>query len=131
MHLGVCGTSGRVLRFLLSAGQRADCVFGPLLAQGLRPRALVADRAYDTQAMAGAAGACDAVLVVPSRRNRKHPRSLYKPVYRRRNIVERVIGRLKDHRRLATRYDKTDRNFKAFLCIAAASFNLNPTVNTA
>jgi transposase len=78
----------------------------------------------------GAARACDAVLVVPSRRNRKHPRSLYKPVYRRRNIVERVIGRLKDHRRLAICYDKTDQNYKALLCIRAAIFNLNPTLNT-
>lgn len=131
MHLAVCGTSGRILRFLLSAGQRSDCLFGPLLAAGLRPRATVADRAYDTEAMVTAARACDAVLVVPSRRNRRRPRALYTAVYRRRNIVERIIGRLKDHRRLATRYDKTDANFKAFFAIAAALFNLNTTANTA
>lgn len=130
MHLAVCGTSGRIIRFLTSAGQRADCLFGPLLAAGLRPRAIVADRAYDTAAMAATAAGCDAVLAVPSRRGRKRPRLLYKSVYRRRNIVERIIGRLKDHRRIATRYDKTDTNFNAFLYIAAALFNLNPTVNT-
>lgn len=127
--MAACGTSARIVRFILSAGQRADCLFGPLLTAGLRPRAIVADRAYDTERMAGSAQSSDAVLVVPSRRNRRRPRALYTAVYRRRNIVERIIGRLKDHRRIATRYDKTDRNYSAFLHIAAALFNLNPTVN--
>lgn len=131
MHLGVCGTSGQILRFILSAGQRADCLFGPAVAQGFHPRAIVADRAYDTEAMARCARSSAALLVVPSKRNRRHPRCLHKMVYRRRNIVERVIGRLKDHRRIATRYDKTDRSYNAFIAIAATLFNLKPSVNTA
>lgn len=130
MHLAVCGISARLLRLVVSAGHRADCPYGPGLVAGLAPRAIVADRAYDTVAMEKAAGACGAILVVPSKRNRRRPRALYYPVYRRRNIVERIIGRLKDQRRIATRYEKTTQNYYAFLFIAAALFNLNPTVNT-
>jgi len=116
---------------LLTKGQSADCVQGPLIVGGRRPRAIVADRAYDTEAMIRLAKEKDAVLVVPSKRNRKSPRLLYKSVYRRRNIIERIIGRIKDNRRIATRYEKTDTNYIAFLYLAAAIFNLKPTVNTA
>jgi transposase len=71
-----------------------------------------------------------AELVVPSKSNRKSPRCITKSVYRRRNIIERVIGRLKDFRRLSMRFEKTDSNFFGFVLIAAALYNLNPTVNT-
>ena len=127
----MCGTGGLIVRIVLTKGQSADCVQGPVVAQGFRPRAILADRAYDTEAMLRLARERDAVLVVPSKKNRKSPRPLYSRVYRRRNIIERIIGRLKDNRRIATRYEKTDSNFLAFLFLSAIIFNLNPTVNTA
>lgn len=116
---------------ILTKGQSADCVQGPLLVGDRWPRAIVADRAYDTNEMIRLAKERDAVLVVPAKKNRKVPRALYKPVYRRRNIIERIIGRIKDNRRIATRYEKTDTNYLAFLYLAATIFNLKPTVNTA
>ncbi len=77
-----------------------------------------------------AARDCDAELVVPSISTRKFPRNITKSVYKRRNIIERIIGRLKDYRRIAMRFEKTDSNFMSFVYIAAALHNFNATVNT-
>ncbi len=129
--MSICGVSGRIARLLLTKGQASDCVQGINLVSGFRPRAILGDKAYDTAQMLSVAKALGAELVVPSKKNRKAPRSLYKVVYRRRNIVERIFCRLKDYRRVATRYDKTDFNFAGFVFIAAILFNLKPTVNTA
>jgi len=69
-------------------------------------------------------------LVVPSKSNRKFPRSITKGVYKRRNIMERIIGRLKDFRRVSMRFEKTDSNFFGFVYVAALLHNLKSTVNT-
>ena len=58
--------------------------------------------------------------VIPSTPSRKQPLLLDREVYRRRNLIERMFGRLKDFRRIATRYDKLARNFLAGLCLTAA-----------
>ena len=58
--------------------------------------------------------------VIPSTPSRKQPYPLDREVYRQRNVIERMFGRLKDFRRIATRYDKLARNFLAGLCLAAA-----------
>jgi transposase len=118
------------MRMILTQGQRADCTQSSSLISGLRLRAIIADRAYDTNAMIATAKALGAELVVSSKSNRKFPRSVNKAVYRRGNIIERIIGRLKDHRRIATRFEETDTNFFGFIYIAAILYNLNPTVNT-
>jgi transposase len=57
---------------------------------------------------------------IPSSPSRKQPFPLDRRVYRQRNVIERMFGRLKDFRRIATRYDKLARNFLAGLCLAAA-----------
>jgi putative transposase len=128
--LAICGITSSILRIIMTAGHRSDCPYGPELVNGFRPRAILADRAYDTNAMIAKAAELKAELVVPSKSNRKFPRCITKSVYKRRNIIERVIGRLKDYRRLSMRFEKTDSNFFSFIFIAAALYNLNPTVNT-
>ena len=129
--MSICGVSGQIGRLILTRGQAADCVQGPKLVEGLRPRAILADRAYDTEQMLSVAKALGAEVVIPSKRNRKRHRPIQNRVYRRRNIVERIFCRIKDFRRLATRYDKTDTSYMGFGNIAAILFNLKPTVNTA
>ena len=120
-----------IVRIILTKGQAADCVQGPALVDGLKPRAIVADRAYDTNQMIAVAREAGAELVVPSKKNRKAPRCLYKAVYRRRNLIERKVNVLKDYRRIATRYDKTDSSYYAAICIAATIQNLKLlSVNT-
>lgn len=130
LHLAICGISSSILRIIMTAGHRSDCPYGPPLVDGFRPRAILADRAYDTNTMIAKAAALKAELVVPSKSNRKFPRCIAKNVYKRRNIIERVIGRLKDFRRVSMRFEKTDSNYFGFVYIAALLYNLNPTVNT-
>ena len=56
--------------------------------------------------------------VIPSRRNRKVRYRYDKQIYKQRNRVERMFGRLKDYRRIATRFDRNVRNYMAAVCIA-------------
>ena len=65
-------------------------------------------------------------MVIPSSRARRHPYPLHRIVYRRRNVIERMFCRLKDWRRIATRYDRLARNFLSTIAIVAtACFWLN------
>ena len=68
--------------------------------------------------------------VIPPRSNRKTPIEYDREAYKRRNLIERCVNRLKQFRRIATRYEKTARAFLSMLCIAAARLWIK-TVNTA
>lgn len=61
-----------------------------------------------------------AEAVIPSRRNRKEQRELDSNLYADRNKIERFFNRLKHYRRIATRYDKTARNYLSFVYLASA-----------
>ena len=61
-----------------------------------------------------------AEAVIPSNPTRKHPHTYDAEVYKARNLIERMFCRLKDFRRIATRYDKLARNFLAGILIVAA-----------
>ncbi len=82
----------------------------------------MANRAYDTDAIRAQIQAQGAVPNIPSKRTRRWKHCFSPVLYRRRNAIERMFGRLKDFRRIATRYDKTARNFLA----AAVSYWLSP-----
>jgi len=80
----------------------------------------MAGRAYDTDAVRGRIHAQGAVPNIPSKRNRRW-RHCFSPVlHRGHNAVERMFGRTKDFRRIATRYDKLAVNFLAAVHLAAA-----------
>lgn len=112
---------GRPIRFLLTGGQAADCRSAEALLAGLPPRTLVmADRAYDTDAIRRQIEAQGAVPNIPPKATRRW-KSCFSPVlYRARNAVERMFCRLKDYRRIATRYDKLGANFLAAVYIVAS-----------
>lgn len=80
---------------------------------------LVADRGYDSNAIRSSVQAQGAEVVIPSTRSRKTLIPYDRQAYRARNLVERLWCRLKDWRRIATRYDKLARNFLAGVLIAA------------
>jgi transposase len=82
-------------------------------------RRLIADKAYDTNTFRQllAEQATDAVIPSSGRRKRPIPHDAL--AYRQRNLIERMFGRLKDFRRIATRYDKLARNFLAAVTIVA------------
>jgi len=81
---------------------------------------LVADRAYDANSLRQLLAEQRTKAVIPSTANRKQPIPYNKTIYRQRNLIERMFARLKDFRRVATRYDKLARNFLAGALIAAA-----------
>jgi transposase len=104
----------------LSSGNTHDVMMAPALveAAGVIAR-LLADKAYDTNAFRALLANKAIEPVIPSVRRRK-PLIPYDAIaYRQRNLIERMFGRLKDFRRVATRYDKLARNFLATALLAA------------
>ena len=84
------------------------------------PRKLLADRAYDARKLRDWLVEHGCEPVIPPNPTRKHPHA-YDPVaYRSRNTIERMFCRLKDFRRIATRYDKRADNFLSAVLLAAA-----------
>ena len=84
------------------------------------PRYVLADRAYDTNAVVEQVEQLGAQVVIPSKKNRTYCRLIDRARYRQRNRVERFFGRLKDFRRLATRYEKTAASYLGFVHFFAA-----------
>ena len=82
-------------------------------------RRLIADKAYDTNQLRNLLSQLDIHAVIPSIARRKSLIPYDRDAYRERNLIERMFARLKDFRRVATRYDKLARNFLAGVLLAA------------
>jgi transposase len=106
---------------MLSPGNAHDVVMAPALiaAAGSISR-LMADKAYDTNRLRALLAENGIEPVIPSIRRRKPLIPYDVSAYRNRNLIERMFCRLKDFRRVATRYDKLARNFLAGVMLAAA-----------
>ena len=106
---------------LLSAGNINDMSMAASLIEAAAGRfdRLLADKGYDTDAIRAAVAKLGAEAVIPSTRSRRAPLPYDRTAYRARNQVERLWCRLKDWRRIATRYDKLATNFEATCYIAA------------
>ena len=105
---------------LLTEGQVSDYRGAATVLDAL-PDAdvLIADRGYDSDRFREALAARGIAPCIPGRANRKTPVVYDKALYKRRNLVERMFGRLKDWRRIATRYDRCAHTFFSAICIAA------------
>jgi transposase len=105
----------------LTPGQTADIsVASALLADTeQRPRELLADKGYDSDDLRAELYLQGSHPIIPWRSNRKQPGTLDRARYAKRNRIERMIGFLKQFRRVATRYDKTSASFLCFVQIAA------------
>ena len=127
MHLSDLGHLRRFVRRLLtSPGQHADCRHATALTEGLKPAAVVADKAYDTDTLRDHWRAQGISTCVPPKRNRLVQHAYDKALYRTRHMVDNSLCRLKDHRMLGLRLDKTETSFRAFACFAAALMNFKP-----
>ena len=124
----VCDALGNPLVLTLTGGQRGDITEAePLLdavaltAQDTEAiRAVLADKGYDSNAFVAQIEALGAEAVIPSRKNRTVARDHDAELYKDRNKVERFFGRIKHYRRVATRYEKTARNYLAMLHLVSA-----------
>lgn len=111
---------GRAVAFILSPGNEADITAAPALLDKCKtPRCLLADRGYDANSLRRRLAAAQTEAVIPSTRSRKVPIPYDANAYRDRNLIERAFCRLKDWRRIATRYDKLANNFASAVAIAA------------
>jgi transposase len=82
-------------------------------------RFLIADKGYDSDDIRQWLDARGMQAVIPPRANRKVQIAYDRSLYRERNCIERSFGRLKDYRRIATRFDRNIKNFVGALCLAA------------
>jgi transposase len=120
IHAAVDGL-GNLARFRLTGGQRHDITEAENLIEGMQNvGAVVADKAFDAASLLTRIAAMKATAVIPPKANRHEFRSYDRHVYKSRNLIERFFARLKQFRRVATRYDKLDIRFEAFISITAA-----------
>ena len=110
---------GNPVEFILTGGQQADVTQAEALMQEHQADAVIADKAYDSDAVVDAAKRQGAEAVIPSKKNRKVPREYDKHLSKDRKKVEWFINLLKQYRRVATRYEKTARNFLGFVHVAS------------
>jgi transposase len=96
----------------------------------INPDRLLGDKGYDSDDIRNDLADRGIEPVIPPRSNRKTPIEYDREAYKRRNLIERCVNRLKQLRRIATRYEKTARAYLSMLCIAAARLWIK-TVNTA
>lgn len=113
--------AGRPRILMISPGNTSDMTMAPALIEAARGRfdSLLADRGYDSNAIRAAIASQDAEVVIPATRSRKVDIPYDREAYRARNLVERLWCRLKDWRRIATRYDKLAANYMAGVFLAA------------
>jgi transposase len=116
----VTDTSGRPVRLFITAGQVSDYTGAAALMNGL-PEAewLLADRGYDADWFRETLIDRGTKPCIPGRKSRKKTVKYDKRRYKRRNRIERMFGRLKDWRRVATRYDRSPTVFLSAIALAA------------
>lgn len=107
------------LRFILTAGASHDVRQVPALMKGYAFECVIADTAYDSDPLRAKILGQGGVAVIRLRNNRVQERPYDRGLYKRRNIIERFFHRLKQCRRVATRYDKYARRYLGFVYFAA------------
>ena len=119
--LAATDRGGNLIRYLLLPGNAAESPGMVPLVDGIATKgsAVIADKAYDTDKIRKSLAASEIIAVIPSRSNRRHPVPLDKPRYKTRHLVENYFAKIKQYRRIATRYDKTDTSFAGMIDLVA------------
>ncbi len=116
----VVDANGLPVRLGLSPGEAHDNRLCPVLLAGLLPKTMVlADRGYDADWIRALVNGQGAWANIPPKRNRRDPICFSPYLYRSRNHVERYFNKIKQYRRIATRYDKLAANYLAFIKLAS------------
>jgi transposase len=112
---------GRLIAILLTGGEAHDCPVAERLIRRVKPsKCMLGDKAYDSADLREDLDERGTKPVIPNRCNRKQPFSFNKRLYKLRWRIESAFNRLKDFRRIATRYDRLARNYLASVCLVAA-----------
>lgn len=117
---------GNPIKFALTPGQACDLDGSDILLPGLEAKTILADKAYDAdERVIEPLLAEGKEIVIPSKKNRAEPRTIDKELYKARHLIENFFCKLKQFRAIATRYEKTARNFLAAIHLAAVTVWLN------
>lgn len=116
---------------MLTGGETSDYLAVPALLNMpvTKPKAMLADKGYDSDDVRSSLLMKGILPIIPSKSNRKQSIECDFERYKDRNRIERMFNRLKQFRRIATRYDKTAKSYLSFLCLAAAKLWLPYFVN--
>jgi transposase len=121
--LALTDALGDLVRFQLMPGQRFDTVGVPPLIEGIDFGGLIADKAFDSNAIICDLNERGARIVISQHRRRTKPLPLDAEIYKRRHLIENFFCKLKEFKRIAMRADKTDTSFSAIIHLAAAVIN--------
>jgi transposase len=111
---------GNPLRLLLTAGQRHDSPQAVALIEGYEPQALIADKGYDSGPLIEAVTAKGIHAVIPPKKNRLVQREYDRHLYRERHLIECFINKIKQYRRVFSRFEKLSKNYMGFLSFVSA-----------
>ncbi len=111
---------GQLARFILTGGQVHDIKQAQALIETIEPEAVLADKAYDANSLLAYIRDKNAKAVIPPKASRKVQREYDRHQYRNRNVIERFFARIKQFRRVATRYDKLASRFASFVALTAS-----------
>jgi transposase len=121
--LALTDALGNLVRFVLLPGHRFDTVGVPPLIDGLCFDALIADKAFDSNAITADLDKRGANIVISQHPRRARPLPLDAEIYKWRHLIENFFCKLKEFKRIAMRADKTDSSFAAIIHLAAAVIN--------
>ena len=110
---------GNPLRFQLTGGQRNDITQAEALIEGIEDAYVLADKGYDCDAFVETIEQQRCTAVIPPRAKRKHPREYDEELYKERNLVERFFRKIKNFRRVFSRFDKMAKNYLSFVAFAS------------
>ncbi len=117
---------GNPVGFLLTGGQAHDLQGADHLLPGMEADTLIADKAFDAdKRVLEPLAAAGKAAVIPPKANRVVQRDYDRDLYKARHLIENFFAKLKQFRAIATRYDKTARNFLAGIHLAAIAIWLN------
>lgn len=110
---------GQALRFVITGGNRNDITQASTLISGFEHANIIADKAYDCNALLDQIEAQKSVPVIPPKRNRKILREYDEHVYKERHLIECFFSKIKQFRRVFSRFDKKASSFMGFLAFAS------------
>jgi transposase len=119
VHIAV-DALGNPLRLLLTAGQCHDSPQASALIEGYEPQVLIADKGYDSGPLIELVTAEGIEAVIPPKKNRLVQREYDRHLYRERHLIECFIGKIKQYRRVFSRFEKLSKNYLGFLSFVSA-----------
>lgn len=109
---------GNPLKFIITAGQQSDYTQADMLINGITNAYVIADKGYDSIAFRLKITEQNCISVIPPRVNRKKQYEYDRHLYKERHAIECLFSKIKHFRRVFSRFDKSLRNFSAFLSFA-------------